>query len=64
MIVANWTEALRGAGELVSQRVDSTPNGQSYGGPDHVPSDHVAVFEYQRATVRLHGDGMLEKEAV
>ena len=35
----------------------------SYGKPGHVPSDHVAVFEYQRATVKLHGDGRLEREA-
>lgn len=63
MIVADWTAALKGNGELVNQWIDSTPNGQAYGSPGHVPSDHVAVFEYQRATVKLHGDGRLEREA-
>jgi hypothetical protein len=63
MIVADWTAALTGNGELVNQWIDSTPNGQTYGSPGHVPSDHVAVFEYQRATVKLHGDGRLEREA-
>ena len=53
MIVADWTAALKGNGELVNQWIESTPNGQQYGNPGHVPSDHVAVFEYQRATVRL-----------
>lgn len=39
---------------MISSRVVSTPNGQHYGNEDHVPCDHVAVFEYPDCT-RYYG---------
>ncbi len=40
---------------LLSYHIESTPNGQSYGTPGHIPCNHVAVFEYASNTVRFDG---------
>lgn len=56
----NWATALKDAGEFQSHRIESTPSGQSYGLNGHVPCNHVAVFEYTKATIRLsHNDGRM-----
>ena len=49
----SWAEALSNAGDFQSHHIESTPNGQSYGKEGHIPCDHVAVFDYTRATIRL-----------
>ena len=55
-----WAAALKDAGEFQSHHIESTPNGQAYGLNDHVPCNHVAVFEYTKATIRLsHADGRM-----
>ena len=59
----SWATDLKDAGEFQSHHIESTPSGQSYGlnGLNgHVPCNHVAVFEYTKATIRLsHNDGRM-----
>lgn len=49
----NWEQALKNSGDYIGFTIESIPNGQSYGKEGHVPSDHVAVFEYKKAFIRL-----------
>lgn len=56
----SWATALKDAGEFQSHHIESMPNGQAYGLDGHVPCNHVAVFEYTKATIRLsHADGRM-----
>ena len=56
-----WAQALQNAGEFQSHHIESVPNGQSYGINGHVPCNHIAVFTYAKATIRLaHADGRMQ----
>lgn len=57
-----WATFPKHLGPLVSFRVVSTPNGQTYGGQWHIPCNHVLHMEYARGSATF--DGVQRKETL
>jgi len=55
IVSANWNYGYHNDGALVKAAVVSTPNGQKYGVPGHIPCDHAVVCHYERAVRSFDG---------